>query len=62
MAERLVKYYDFTQNKAGIVGRMRLALKVRMTSQQAKEEPDSPDLLQKIKAAVREVTGEEPDF
>lgn len=62
MGARLVKYYEFTQNKAGIVGRMRLALKVRLSSQKAEMEPDSLELIQKIKAAVREITGEEPDF
>ena len=62
MGARLVKYYEFTQNKAGIVGRMRLALKVRLSSQKAEMEPDSPELIQKIKTAVREITGEEPDF
>lgn len=62
MGTRLMKYYTFTQNKAGIVGRMRLALKVHMTSEKAKEEPDSPELIQKFKTAVREITSEEPDF
>jgi hypothetical protein len=62
MGARLVKYYEFTQNQAGIVGRMRLALKVRMTSEKAKSEPDSPELVQKMKDAVREITGEEPAF
>ena len=42
MGEKLVKYYKFTQEKAGIVGRMRLALKVRMPSQKAKDELDNP--------------------
>ena len=62
MGARLVKYYEFAQNKAGIVGRMRLALKVRMSSEKAKSEPDSPELIQNMKNAVREITGEEPDF
>lgn len=62
MGARLVKYYEFAQNKAGIVGRMRLALKVRLSSEKAKSEPDSPELIQNMKNAVREITGEEPDF
>jgi len=62
MGARLAKYYEFTQNKAGIVGRMRLALKVRLSSQKAGMEPDSPELIQKIKTAVREITREEPNF
>lgn len=62
MGTRLVKYYQFAQNKAGIVGRMRLALKVRLSSQKAEMEPDSPELIQQVKAAVQEITGEKPDF
>ena len=62
MGQRMVRYYEFAQEKAGIVGRMRLALKVRISSQKALEEPDSQENIQKLKAAAREITGEEPDF
>jgi hypothetical protein len=62
MGQKLVKYYEFTQEKAGIVGRMRLALKVRLSSQKAGEEPDTPELVQQVKTAVKEITGQEPDF
>lgn len=62
MGERLVKYYVFTQEKAGIVGRMRLALKVHLPSLKAESEPDSLENIVRFKTAVKEITGEEPDF
>lgn len=60
MGEVLVRYFDYVQKEAGMPAKMRLAMKVNMTSQKAAGEPDSEENLARVRAAVKEILDREP--
>ena len=59
MAAKLMQYYQFISEQRGATGRTQLAMKTKVPSTKAAFEPDSPELLQRFKAAVKEITGKE---
>jgi len=59
MAERLVKLFEFCERNGGLPAKMRLAMKTGMTQVTAASSPDSPDLIAKVEAAVKEITGQD---
>ncbi|MBF0543260.1 MAG: hypothetical protein HQM08_02445 [Candidatus Riflebacteria bacterium] len=59
MGEKILKYYEFAQREGGIQAKMRLAIKTTLSSDRALFAPDSPEILDKFKVAVKEITGKE---
>ncbi|QOY87054.1 hypothetical protein [Paludibaculum fermentans] len=57
MAQKLVKLYDFVHDHGGATAKMRVAMKTLVPSNKAEQTPDSPELIEKFRAAIREVTG-----
>ena len=43
MAEKLLTYFDKAKAKAGLQGKIKLAMITKISSQQAADLPDSPD-------------------
>jgi len=60
MGVALQKLYDFVGREGGTVLRMRLAMKTGLSSEKAAAAADTPELLEKFRQAVREITGKEP--
>ena len=58
MGDRILKYYDYAQQKGGTTLQMRLAMKTGVTSQNAKTAPDQPDVLKKFQNALKELTND----
>ena len=59
MGAKLLKAFDSAKQEGGLQAQMRLAMKSGMSSQKAAEEPDSPENLQKMEAALKEVLGKD---
>ncbi len=59
MGEKLKQMYDFAQQSGGVEAKMRLAVISGISSAKAASEPDSPENIAKLKAAVKEVTGKD---
>lgn len=59
MGARLVKAFEIAKDAGGIQATMRLAMKSAMSSNKAESAPDSPENLQKMKAALKEVIGKD---
>ena len=63
MAERLLKYYNYMAEINGLKGKMDLAMITKMPSQKAALEPDTPELIEAFKAAIKQLTGKPaPNF
>ncbi len=60
MGVALQKLYEFVGREGGTVLRMRLAMKTGLSSEKAASTPDTPELIEKCRQAVREITGKEP--
>lgn len=59
MAQKLVAMFEFTKSTGGLPAQMRLAIKTGVPSSKAATEPDSPELIAKFKAAIKEITGKD---
>ena len=59
MAEKMSALYKFCQDKGGIEARMRLAVVSGISSFAAKDDPDTPENIQKLSAAIQEITGQQ---
>ena len=57
MAEKLLKYYQYIQDKEGFSGKIMLAQLTHMPSLQAKVEPDTPKVIEHFKKAIEKITG-----
>ncbi|MFP4459413.1 MAG: hypothetical protein ACLFSQ_07485 [Candidatus Zixiibacteriota bacterium] len=63
MAEKLIMYYKYINDKVGFTGKMKLATLTKVPSTKASLEPDTEENIQKFKEAVEEITGKEaPSF
>lgn len=63
MAAKLMQYYQYVSDQAGAMGRTQLAMKTKIPSTKAAMEPDTPEMTQRFKAAVEEITGRQaPSF
>ena len=60
MGQRLVQLIEFAKKCGGMSAQMRLAMKTCVTTGQAGTLPDSAEMVQKFREAVKEVTGQEP--
>ncbi len=59
MGEKLLKAYDIAKDAGEVQAQMRLAMKSGLSSTKAGGEPDSPENIQKMEAALKEVTGKD---
>jgi hypothetical protein len=59
MGQRLVKLFDYAREAGGATAPMRVAMKTMITAAKAATEPDTPDNIAKVRAAVKEITGKE---
>ncbi|MGJ5820467.1 hypothetical protein [Paludibaculum fermentans] len=59
MAQKLVKLYEFINEHGGATAKMRVAMKTLVPSAKAEQTPDTPEIIEKFRVAIREVTGQE---
>ena len=59
MGQKLVKLYEYAGQHGGLTVQMRLAMKTGVSSQKAATELDSPELIAKFKAVIKEITGKD---
>lgn len=59
MAEKLVKYYELIEKKAGIQGQMRMIMLTGVAAFIAKNVPDAPQTLARFQQAFKEITGQD---
>ena len=57
MAAKLMQYYQYVAEYAGITGRTQLAIKTKIPSTRAAMEPDSPEAIRMFKVTIEEITG-----
>ena len=57
MGTRLVKAFSIAKEAGGMKATMRLAMKGGMSSDKAAAAPDSAENIQKMEAALKEITG-----
>lgn len=57
MGQKLVKYYEYIEAQRGRDGKVALAKLTKVASIVAGGQPDSPELLQRFREAIREITG-----
>ena len=60
MADKLMKYYQYVAEEVGLPGKMKVAQLTRIPSTSAVMAPDSPEIIQKFKDAIQQVTGKVP--
>ena len=60
MAEKLMKYYQYASEKGGLSLKMALAQETKLPSTMAALQPDSLENIQKLRAALKKLTGTEP--
>ena len=58
MAEKLLQYYKYIQDREGFSGKVKLAQLTRIPSVQAAVEPDTPEVIERFKKAIERITGE----
>ena len=59
MGAKLQKAFDLAKEAGGLQAQMRLAMKSGMSSDKASGEADSPENIQKMEAALKDVTGKD---
>ncbi len=57
LAEKLLEYYKYIQDKEGFFGVIRLAQLTSITSKRAASEVDTPELIKRFKDAIEKITG-----
>lgn len=60
MGKRLLQYYQFVGEKAGLNGKVKLARSTKITLTQAAREPDDVVNLELFRTAVQEIVNEVP--
>ena len=56
MGERLLRYYKYVGDRAGLDGKRKLAFATGLPSIVAATEPDSPERIEEFKKAVEKIT------
>lgn len=59
MGAKLKQLLDFAQQAGGIEAKMRVAVITGISSAKAESEPDSPENIAKVKAAIKSATGKD---
>jgi hypothetical protein len=57
MAEKLMKYYAYVGQEAGMGAKIKLATATKIPSTKAAMEPDSPENISAFRTAIEEITG-----
>jgi hypothetical protein len=60
MGEKLLKLYKYMDEKAGLEGKMKLAVETKIPTIKASMEPDSPENIARFEAAILKITGSPP--
>ncbi|MCK5127388.1 MAG: hypothetical protein KAR42_14125 [candidate division Zixibacteria bacterium] len=55
MGAQMAQVYEDAKSTGGLKAVMRLAMKTKISSKQAADDPDTPDSVQKLKTALAEV-------
>lgn len=56
MAEKLLRYYKYVQDRLGLEGKIQLAKETKIPSTQAALEPDTSEVIQKFRVAIEKIT------
>jgi hypothetical protein len=59
MGQKLQHFFELIKTEGGIMAQMRLAMKTSLTSDKASSMPDTPENLERVKEAFREITGKD---
>ena len=57
MADKLMKYYQYVDQEAGMAGKIKLAQMTKTPSTKAATQPDTPEILLQFKEAISKITG-----
>ena len=57
MGAKMVSGFEFARKEGGIKAAMRLAMKVGLSSDKAAETQDSPENIQKMETALKDILG-----
>ncbi len=60
MGKQLVAFYDFVEEQLGRDGKVQLAKLTRIPSVTAQGTPDSPEIVQAFREAIKQLTGNYP--
>lgn len=60
MGEKLMEYYSFVEQQAGLSGKIELAKQTNLPGTKASTAPDSEENIREFRAAIKEITGEDP--
>ncbi len=60
MGDQLIKYYHYINEQLGLSGKVKLAQLTKVPSTVAATEPDKPELVQRFKDAITQITGKPP--
>ncbi len=55
MGAQMAQIYEDAKSAGGLKATMRLAMKTKISSKQAVDDPDTPDSVKKLQAALAEV-------
>ena len=55
-----MKYYQYVAEQLGAAGRTKLAMMTKLPSTKAALEPDTPEIINAFKEAVKQLTGNSP--
>jgi hypothetical protein len=57
MADKLMRYYQYVLEEAGINGKVKLAQMTKIPSNKAAMEPDTPQTIKQFREAITQITG-----
>jgi hypothetical protein len=60
MGKRIAAMFDFVEDKKGRDGKVALARETGVSSVIAEGTPETPELMERFRAAVKKITGENP--
>jgi len=52
LAQKLIQYFEFVEKEGGLVGRMRLAMKTKIATEEAEKIPDSAENIAKFQKVL----------
>ena len=60
MGEKLMEYYSFVEQEAGLSGKIELAKRTNLPGTKSSTAPDSEENVREFREAIEEITGEDP--
>lgn len=60
MGEKLMEYYEYMNDRDGLMGKMELAKETNLPSTKASTAEDSEENIRLLREAIQEITGELP--